>query len=702
MLVPCWLLDVSEVGAGLFGLDLFHIAGRGLLLIGLAALAGGLVLSAGGLRGSHPKARRRRRLLGLLALALAVRLAGADFEVEERAYRDEGTYYHHASEINQGELLRWSFIYPHLLYYGYAFLLWLSQLFPGVWSGLCASVYGVTEPLARDWLTLRLAVAVLSAATVIPVFHLGRLLGGTHRGHRTGELAGVLGAALLIFSPEFNDGSHLIISDVPSACLATFCLLPVARLLYRERVRDYLAAGMFSGLAAAAKYPAGTVAVAIVAVWLYGRWRTRRVSFGILWAGLASLGAFVAAMPSLLWAPGHALSGEGMLFGFVQYSQGGWIGVQPDSHLLFYGRQLTDSFGGLAVLLGLGGLALLPRRRWPRVLWMLPFPLLYLSLITGMHMVVRRNLYPALPAVAMLLGLGLALLVLRLRGWMKGSSGGLLRPATLIPAALVALALAAPIYHTMIQSAGLVRASTRELAARWIEETLPPGVGIVREAYTPKLDPAHFAVWRLRFAAHIPPETLENGDQDYVLLAYNAYARFLDPGNLTQEHHHVYAERYRRMLDSYPVVREFRPSAGRRGPWLRLLEVPVEIPDPPRRQPLPAARAFVPDGSMAPEETGATEETGAPVRYTRPGQWALLKTPLAAGEYRVRLDATSIAADAEPELRLHTVGGATVESPTPAPGGWRFRLPAADKVLFYVYLPEGAELQGLVVIPVGG
>ncbi|MDY7094160.1 MAG: glycosyltransferase family 39 protein [Acidobacteriota bacterium] len=691
LLVPCWLLDVSGVGA-----EFFANAGRGLLLVGLAALAGGLLLSAGGLRGSHPTARRRRLLLGLLVLALAVRLAGADFEVEERAYRDEGTYYHHASEINQGELLRWSFIYPHLLYYGYAFLLWLSQLFPGLWSSLCASIYGVTEPLARDWLTLRLAVAVLSAATVVPVFHLGRLLGGTHREQRTGELAGALGAALLIFSPAFNEGSHLIISDVPSACLATFCLLPVARLLYRERRRDYLAAGVFSGLAAAAKYPAGIVAVAIVAVWVYGRWRTRRFSFGLLWAGLASLAAFVAAMPSLLWAPGHALSGEGMLFGFVQYSQGGWIGVQPDSHLLFYGRQLTESFGWLAVLLGLAGLALLPRRRWSKVLWMLPFPVLYLGLITGMHMVVRRNLYPALPAMAMLLGLGLAVLVLRLRGWFQTRSGGRLRPATMVPTALVALTLVAPIHHTLVQSSGLVRASTRELAARWIEETLPPGAGIVREAYTPKLDPAQYAVWRLRFAAHIPPETLENGDQDFVLLAYNAYARFLDPANLTKEHHHLYAERYRRMLDSYPVVQEFRPSAGRRGPWLRLLKVPVEIPRQPRRQPLPAARAFVPDGSMAPQKEGA------PVRYTRPGQWALLKTPLAAGEYRVRLDASSIEAGVEPELRLRTLGEATVEDAEPALGGWRFRLPAADKVLFYVYLPEGSELRGLVVIPAGG
>lgn len=92
-----------------------------------------------------------RALVLLVALSLAIRLLGADYEVEERAYRDEGTYYHHAQEINQGKVLRFSFVYPHLTYNLDAFTLWLADLYPRAWAAATATVYGVTEPLAREW-----------------------------------------------------------------------------------------------------------------------------------------------------------------------------------------------------------------------------------------------------------------------------------------------------------------------------------------------------------------------------------------------------------------------------------------------------------------------------------------------------------------------------------------------------------------------
>ena len=45
-------------------------------------------------------------LPALLVLALVVRCVGLSHEVEGRYYLDEGTYYHHASEINAGRMLR--------------------------------------------------------------------------------------------------------------------------------------------------------------------------------------------------------------------------------------------------------------------------------------------------------------------------------------------------------------------------------------------------------------------------------------------------------------------------------------------------------------------------------------------------------------------------------------------------------------------
>lgn len=681
LLVGCWLLDVAGRGGGAFA-----SGGQALLVVSGLLLAARATLAIRPALGRGRAARRRRWLLALVALALVVRLVGADHEVEERAYRDEGTYYHHASEINDGELLRWSFIYPHFTYYAYAFTLWLADLFPAAWSSFALYAYGVEEPLARAWLALRLLVALLSAATVVPVFGIARRLGGT--------LAGALAALLFVASPAINEGSHLIISDVPAACLATFCLLPVARLARRETLRDYLLAGVLSGLAAATKYPAGIVAVAIVAVWVRGRLRTRRLSPSLLWAGAASLAAFVAAMPSLLWAPRHALSAQGIFFGVEQYARGGWIGVQPDSHALFYGGQLAANFGLPALALGIGGLVLLPPARRRLMLWLLPFPLLYLWLIVSMQMVVRRNLFPALPVLAALLGAGIAVWIARLAGARQGVEKPRRRARQVAAALLAIAALAWPLAHTAMQSAGFAAPSTRDLASRWIAETLPPGVKILREEYTPKLDRGRFAVDTRRFAAHVAPEELAAEGYDYVLLADSAYARFLDRDNLTRDHHRVFAERYRRMLAEYPEARDFRPGARRRGPWLRLLRVPP-APAARARLPLPAHRAFVADGAMA--AAGA----GEPVRFTRPGQWALLKADLTPGVYRVRLDAraTSGPAGAAAALRVLALGPAPAPTVVRLPdGAWRLTTEAADRYLLYVYLPAGSELDGMVVI----
>src|SRR6185295_10886475 len=116
-----------------------------------------------------PKGLRLRSgrfvLVALLVLALAVRLVGLGHEVEGRYYLDEGTYYHHATTILEGELFSPTFVYPHLLYYLDALALWLASLFPRARATLAAGLFGVEEPLAVSWLLLRGVVAVLSALT---------------------------------------------------------------------------------------------------------------------------------------------------------------------------------------------------------------------------------------------------------------------------------------------------------------------------------------------------------------------------------------------------------------------------------------------------------------------------------------------------------------------------------------------------------
>lgn len=494
-------------------------------------------------------------LPSLLALALVVRFVGLSHEVEGRYYLDEGTYYSHASAINAGTPFRLSFVYPHLMYYLDALALWLASLFPGAAARLAGTV-GVTEPLALSWLLLRGVVGLLSALTVIPVFSIGERIAG--------RWAGTAGSLLLIFSPLFNDGSHLNICDVPSAVFATFCLLFVARLVGEEHTRDYVLAGVCAGLAAGAKYPAGLVAVAIIAAWLRWRIARRDFSLGLLWAGLAAMATFVAVMPSLVVFPVPAFQGpRGVFFGARQYGKGGWLGVMPGNNALFYAKTLAGSFGLPAAIAGLSGLVLNlftnrgERARW---LWLLPFPLAYLALIGSMNMVVKRNLYPAVPMLAVLLGVGIAAWIGRM------GEGSAWRPA--VATALLLACVALPARATVLQDVGLASPSTRDVAGAWIRANVPRGSSILKETYTPDLNSREYKVWHRRFVTR--STMAEIRDFDYVLVASGAYGRFLNPATQKRPHQKKMAERYKQIFRSFELVREWTPSRTRRGPVIRL------------------------------------------------------------------------------------------------------------------------------------
>ncbi len=541
-------------------------------------------------------------LLVALGAALLVRLVGADHEVFERAYQDEGTYYHHAAEINAGNPWRPSFVYGHVSYYAGAFALWLASLFPTGFAALATVWSGTVEAQAHQWLVLRVLVALLSAVTVLPVFGIAWWIvgGGTQDRPARALVAAACAALLYIFSPVFNHGSHLIISDYPSACLATFSLYCVVRILHttnqRAQWRWYAAAGLFSGLAAATKYPAGTVAIAIVAAWVALTLEARRSSTAkerpshlktftpLAIAGFSSLATFIAAMPTFILDPHFAIfAPRGMLFGIRQYSTGGWIGVIRENNLTFYLGVLGQALGWialLAILVAPLALRVRERRRW---LLMAFYPFAYLLLMLTMSLALERNLAPVIPVLAALAGVGVAgiseyltsSVVKRLsaRAWAPRILSSRVLSSVGPSVAIVLLAAAVPAWSTLQQTVSLARFSTRDIAARWLVDELPAGTRLFRESYTPRLPPEHFFLRRARFAARVPIEEIEQDRYQYVLLAGRAFNRFLRPADLTEDHHMVYAQRYREMFERYEEVKRFEPTRWRQGPTLILLRV---------------------------------------------------------------------------------------------------------------------------------
>jgi 4-amino-4-deoxy-L-arabinose transferase-like glycosyltransferase len=605
-----------------------------------------------------------RLLLLLVLLSVVVRLVGIDFEVSGRYYRDEGIYYEAAQRINEGKLLPESFIYGHLPYYLQAILLWIQALFPQAISRFLSFFYEVSSEVDVSWLLLRGLSALFGALTTIPVFVVAQRIAG--------RWAGALGALLIIFSPIYNEITHLIISDVPSAFFATLTVMFVARLLDGETLRDYLWAGACAGLAAASKYPAGVVAVAIVAIWIYWRIRSRRFSWHLLWAGLVSVAVLLAAMPAFWAHAGAAFSGQGkdLLFGVRQYAKGGWIGVKPQSNALWYGNNLVKSFGWPAMVLGLTGVFSLTwrdRRRW---LVMAVYPLAFLILMSSMSMVVKRNLLPAMPAIAALLGAGLV-------GWgtrLPIRQKGIRQWWPMVALSLISLAI--PVYRTILQEVSLVQPSTRDLAAWWINSNLPRGTGIIQESYTPHIHYKRFQRANSRFAARFTLEQLREPQWDFVLLADSAYRRFLEPENWTKPHHEIYAERYREILD-FDLVREWLPSSTRMGPRIGLYAIDSD-----------------PQAYLSEHRFELGEES---FRYPRDDAYLLLKQYFEAGSYLISVEVEP--SDVEGRVRIVARDGREAGEFEIVDGTGAAELPWRAKYFLYVYLPEGTEISAVGITP---
>ena len=337
-------------------------------------------------------------------------------------------------------------------------------------------------------------------------------------------------------------------------------------------------------------------------------------------------------------------------------------------------------------MLGVAGLLALARRQQRHLLWLLVFPAAYFVLIAAMGIAVTRNLYPLLPPLAAFAGTGLAAGTrwLRRRGhrW----------PAT----ALLVLALLPPVLATGLQTAGLSRPGTRVQAREWLREHLPPGASILREEYTPELNPAELDAWRpkgVRFAGEIPLTELAQPEVNFVLLSTGAYARFFTPQREgdPQAAAELAAtrERYQEIFEGWPQVADFPPGPARLGPGVSLYQVPLPPPPYPTEVRLRAAQAFLPDGGMRTQ--------GGAARYTREGQWALFRVLLAAGSYTASLNAPRPPGSPPPRIRAldltaHEV--ARVELPA---GQAVLQLPFDGVYFLYVDLPVDSELRGIAL-----
>jgi hypothetical protein len=348
------------------------------------------------------------------------------------------------------------------------FATWFGGGWPFSSEQHAANAYA-TDP-AAVFTVARVTASVLGTAAVGFVY----LTGARLYDRRVGLVAGAVMA--VSFLAVFY--SHLALNDVPALLPLTVSVWGSAGVLVNGRRRDYAIAGAALGLAAATKYTAAIVLLPLlVAATARAVREPRERGRAIGWAAAAcgiGLAAFVAANP-------HSVLSFHEFWDDVrrqrQAASGfGKLGLGYDSGIAYYLWALTWGFGWIPLAAAaLGAVVAILGERW-RALMLVPWPVAFVVYMGLQDRYFGRWVLPALPALALLAGVGAACLADRLRD-------ARLRTVALaaLTAALAAQGLAYSVHVDRVMS----REDTRNAVRDWMVANVPPGSKVVVEPVVP-------------------------------------------------------------------------------------------------------------------------------------------------------------------------------------------------------------------------
>jgi YYY domain-containing protein len=357
-------------------------------------------------------------LLGLVALALAVRLFGVNFDQSHHFHPDERRIAEAVTQLS----LRPVQLNPHFFAYG-SFPLYVTKLATGTLS--------IVHPWFSSYdaaiLVGRALSALWGAATVLLLIVLGkRLFGGA---------VGLLAGLLLAMTVLHVQNSHFATNDVPLTFLVLLALTFMIRIAEGGGPRAFAAAGVAVGLAAATKFSALPLLLPLVVAALL-RWRVERSLWralrGVALAVGCALVAFAVAEPYALLDARTYLRDV-----FEQSQMVRHAGLYPYTNqyvgvpkVLYDLRELV--LWGMGPLLGLAALVGtvcrlrlkgrgIPAADWILLAWVVPF----FAVTASFDVKFLRYLLPIYP---MLILWGAACL----QGWAERSRLGRLVRATVV------------------------------------------------------------------------------------------------------------------------------------------------------------------------------------------------------------------------------------------------------------------------------
>ena len=515
---------------------------------------------AGTGRGTWAAIRRRVRarpdllLLGVLfTTALALRVWGTGFGLPVITHPDEPD----ATGLAL-RMLRDGRLDPRWFYYPTLYMYLLMPLFALRYVSLRGQ--GLVGPLRQlhdlepaFYLLARRVSALCGALTVPAVFRLARHTWSGGQGRRAGLVAGTIVA----FSFVHARTSHHGVTDALLTLLLTLALTSTMDVLRSGRHRDYLCAGLLTGLAGATKYSAVAMVPVLLAAHLLGRpWR-RWLSRGPLLTFSGMAAGFLAGAPFTLMNWPVFVDHLGFLRTISSTM------TEPAarfSHM--FGYSFESGFGPLlAPVLWASLLAALLRCE-RRELLLAIHAIAFIGIVTHSEIrVMPRYWLPALPAIAVLVG-----------GYAAAAEQWLRRRWSLRPAvsmAALALIVGGSVAPTAIETVRWDRAQSRPdsraAAYEWLNASFDEGTLVWSEVWIRGVPRGVRIEWKREL--HVRGlRRLQRAGVDVVVLSDEEDAR---AGQAAQ------ARRRRRLRSALVPLRRFGGGEeGAAGPALTAYLVP--------------------------------------------------------------------------------------------------------------------------------
>lgn len=344
----------------------------------------------------------------------------------------------------------------------------------GLVTGRWADVAGFGRAFYFDpsivLLPARLVFVACGVIAVWVTWRLGRDLLGPRQG---------LAAALLTaLAPLHIEYSQVVRTDVLSGLFMLAGALAAVRAAASGRLRDFMLIGVATGLAAATKWPAAMIGIAIFAVAAHrlnaGDDPFRRA------VRLAATGATTSVVTLCLASPYLILDYRTALANVSGEAAAGHLGATGAGFLAnlawYFSHPLRDTLGLVGLGLAVVGIAAVAVRPTIGRTILISVTAAVLLVLGRQSLIFPRWIVPLVPFMALFAAAGLAECSRRLvqLGGIRVAGAG---------AGALAFFAAAPLLATDLTEARERNSETRVLAARWARQHIPPGSSVVIEHF---------------------------------------------------------------------------------------------------------------------------------------------------------------------------------------------------------------------------